>query len=608
MCGIVGFIGDLEGNEFKLKDGLEAIARRGPDAEGLWTDLNLGLSLGHRRLSIIDTNERANQPMFSHDKRFLIVFNGEIYNYREILNALHYQPNTSSDTEIIMEAYRKYGKDCVKHFNGMFAFLLYDFEKKELFLARDPMGKKPLYYSKQNDGFYFGSELKALTNLSSLAHEKKNIDLEAISHYLHVGFVPEPFSIYTNIKKFPAAHLAYIRNGELIPERYYDLKSEFDNHEFDYSNAHQTFDTLLEKAVKYRLIADVPYGSLLSGGIDSSLVSYYASKLVSQKIKTFTIGFKDKSKDESKFAADVAKAIDSEHYECILSETDALEKVALIPNVYDEPFIDSSAIPTLLVSELAAKHVKMVLTGDGGDEMFLGYGAYNWAKRFQSGLLRNSRHLISTLLKLGDDHKKRAADVFAFKGGGLQNHIFSQEQYLFSNERLKKILKSDAYRVPNFDSFASSGIKAQNYFDLKYYLKDDLLVKTDRASMYYGLEMRSPLLDKSIVTFALGMPLNMRMEGGVLKGFLKNQLYTKLPKSLFDRPKQGFSVPLNTWLKKDLNFLVEKYLSKEYLENAGIWNVTEILAMVQEWKHGANRHYNRIWTIIQVQIFLEKNG
>src|SRR5690606_8500808 len=165
MCGIVGFIGDLEGNEFKLKDGLEAIARRGPDAEGLWTDLNLGLSLGHRRLSIIDTNERANQPMFSHDKRFLIVFNGEIYNYREILNTLHYQPNTSSDTEIIMEAYRKYGKDCVKHFNGMFAFLLYDFEKKELFLARDPMGKKPLYYSKQNDGFYFGSELKALTNL-----------------------------------------------------------------------------------------------------------------------------------------------------------------------------------------------------------------------------------------------------------------------------------------------------------------------------------------------------------------------------------------------------------------------------------------------------------
>src|SRR5690606_12006533 len=319
---------------------------------------------------------------------------------REILNTLHYQPNTSSDTEIIMEAYRKYGKDCVKHFNGMFAFLLYDFEKKELFLARDPMGKKPLYYSKQNDGFYFGSELKALTNLSSLAKEKKNIDLEAISHYLHVGFVPEPFSIYTNIKKFPAAHLAYIRNGELIPERYYDLKSEFDNHEFDYSNAHQTFDTLLEKAVKYRLIADVPYGSLLSGGIDSSLVSYYASKLVSQKIKTSTIGFKDKSKDESKFAAEVAKAIDSEHYECILSETDALEKVALIPNVYDEPFIDSSAIPTLLVSELAAKHVKMVLTGDGGDEMFLGYGAYKWAKRFQSGLLRNSRHLISTLLKL----------------------------------------------------------------------------------------------------------------------------------------------------------------------------------------------------------------
>ncbi len=608
MCGIVGFIGDLEGNELKLKAGLAAIARRGPDAEGLWTDLNLGISLGHRRLSIIDTNERANQPMFSHDKRFLIVFNGEIYNYREILNTLHYQPNTSSDTEIIMEAYRKYGKDCVKYFNGMFAFLLYDFEKKELFVARDRMCKKPLYFSKQKDGFYFGSELKALTNLPTLAHEKQHINLEAISNFLHVGFVPEPHSIYTNIKKFPAGFSAYIRNGELKLEKYYDLKSEFDNKEFNYNNAHQTFNNLLEKAVQYRLIADVPYGSLLSGGIDSSLVSYYASKLVPQKIKTFTIGFKDKSKDESKFAANVAKAIDSEHYECILSEADALEKVALIPSVYDEPFIDSSSIPTLLVSELASKHVKMVLTGDGGDEMFLGYGAYNWAKRFQSGFLKSSRHIISALLHFGDDHKKRAADVFAYNGGGLENHIFSQEQYLFSNKGLINILKLENFRQPSFETLEASDLKAQNYFDLKYYLKDDLLVKTDRASMYYGLEMRSPLLDKSIVSFALGMPLHLRMEGGELKGFLKNHLYTKLPKSLFDRPKQGFSVPLNTWLRKELNFLVEKYLSKESLESAGIWNITEVLSLLNDWKNGANRHYNRIWAIIQIQIFLEKNG
>lgn len=608
MCGIVGFIGDLEGNEFKLRDGLTAIARRGPDAEGLWTDLNLGLSMGHRRLSIIDTNERANQPMFSKDKRFLIVFNGEIYNYKEILRALNYEALTSSDTEIIIEAYRKYGKDCVNQFNGMFAFLLYDFEKNELFVARDRMGKKPLYFSKQNDGYYFGSELKALVQLPSLKHEKENIDLNAISNFLHVGFVPEPYSIYRNIKKFPAGHSAIVRNGELILEKYYDLKSEFEPLNFNYNNAHQTFDSLLEKAVQYRLVADVPYGSLLSGGIDSSLVSYYASKLVPQKIKTFTIGFKNKEKDESKFAANVAKELGSEHYECILTEQDALEKVALIPTVYDEPFIDSSSIPTLLVSELAAKHVKMVLTGDGGDEMFLGYGSYTWAKRFQSGLLNNSRHIISALLNLGDDHKKRAADVFSYRDGGLENHIFSQEQYLFSQSGLKNILKPEIYTKPCFESHGSDKIKAQNYFDLKYYLKDDLLVKTDRASMHYGLEMRSPLLDKSIVSFALGMPLEMRMECGELKGFLKNHLYTKLPKSLFDRPKQGFSVPLNTWLRKELNFLVEKYLSKTSLETAGIWNVDEILSLVQDWKSGANRHYNRVWAIIQIQIFLEKNG
>lgn len=606
MCGIIGFVGDLEGDEFRLKPGLDAIARRGPDAQGLWTDIHAGVSLGHRRLSIIDTSDRANQPMKSYDGRFVIVFNGEIYNYRELQHELQYSPSTSSDTEIIIEAYRKWGADCLSRFNGMFAFLLYDALNNELFVARDRMGKKPLYFHQSKQGFYFGSELKALTKIPQLKSELAHIDKQAISHFLHIGFVPEPLSIFENIKKFPAASYAIIKDGKMDIYPFFNLKDTYSNSTYDYTKANSIFEELLHKAVSYRLIADVPYGSLLSGGIDSSLVTFYASKLVPQKIKTFTIGFTEKSKDESIYAAQIAKYIGSEHYECILTEEQAIEKIDLLPQVYDEPFIDSSAIPTLLVSELASNHVKMVLTGDGGDEMFLGYGAYTWAKRFQSPLLHNGRHLISRLLKLGNDHKKRAADVFAYRETSNIDHIFSQEQYLFAEQDISKLLKNN-YTKPQYDSLGERGIVAQNYFDLKYYLKDDLLVKTDRASMYYGIEFRSPLLDKNIVDFALGMPVSMRMQGGNLKGFLKNHLYTKIPASLYDRPKQGFSIPLNKWLKSQLNYLVEKHLSKSALESTSIWEVEEVLKIKREWELGSDRHYNRIWAIIQLQIFLQRN-
>lgn len=607
MCGIVGFIGDLNDSKTFLSAPLKAIEKRGPDAEGAFYNVEHGIALGHRRLSIIDTHERANQPMHSWDQKYCIVFNGEIYNFRELQNQLNYTPTTGSDTEIIMEAYRRYGKDCIAMFNGMFSFLLYDFEKSQLLVARDKFGKKPLFWTQSEKGIYFGSELKALLAFQDFALASNSINKDAIAQFLHLGFIPEPATIYSNIHKFPSGHYGIFTLNAFEIKSYFEYADLRKNSQFEPQDLHQEFDTQIRQAVAYRLIADVPYGCLLSGGVDSSLVASYAAELVPDKLKTFTIGFDDPKKDESVFAKKIAKQIGSEHYEEILTEKDALDRVYDIADVYDEPFADSSAIPTMLVSQLAAKHVKMVLTGDGGDEMFLGYGAYLWAQRLSNPFIYSSRSFISSLLNLGNDHKKRAASVFSYTHGSLQDHIFSQEQYFFSQAELMNILKFRSKEY-SFQALGNNLVEKQNYFDLKYYLKDDLLVKTDRASMYYGLEMRSPFLDSSLAEFAQSLTVSQRMEKGELKGFLKEHLYTRLPKSLFDRPKQGFSIPLNKWLKNDLYTLVEQYINPTCLSKYDLWNIEAVMSLRAEWEQGADRFYQRIWAIIQVQRFLEKNG
>lgn len=610
MCGITGFAGGETAKiENDLRKSVQALQHRGPDAGGVFILQEANVGLGHRRLSIIDTDARSDQPFHSADKRFSLVFNGEIYNYKEIIAELGYTPFTESDTEMIPEAWRRWGPDCVKRFNGMFAFALYDHEAQTLYLARDRFGKKPLFTAEIDGILYFASELKGLMQYSAVQYMRRELSHSAMASFLHLGFIPEPETIYRHIRKFPAGSTAEFRNGELLYSTYWQPEELYEQRSgLSVAEAHLEFNRLMERSVAYRLISDVPYGSLLSGGIDSSLVTAIAREKAAGRLKTFTIGFKENAYDESLYAREVADFLGTEHHEYILEEREALEYIFRIPEIYDEPYADSSAIPTLLVSKMAASEVKMVLTGDGGDEMFLGYGSYHWAKRMANPFWYTLRKPVSMVLHTQDDHKKRAGDVFGYSKGSLQSHIFSQEQYFFSLPELDRLLRDPADPQPSFLFEQEEAIQRQNAFDLRYYLKDDLLVKTDRASMHFGLEMRSPFLDKDLAAFALSLPVEMRMENNMLKGFLKKALYERIPESYFNRQKRGFAIPLKKWLQTDLYVLVEKYLSKEALETTGVLNPVMVREILHAWKHGADRLYNRIWAMILLQQFLMKNA
>jgi len=611
MCGITGFAGGETAKiENDLRKSLQALEHRGPDAGGVFIEQDANIGLGHRRLSIIDTDARAHQPFHSADGRYTLIFNGEIYNFQELAAELAYKPLTKSDTEIIPEAWRKWGPSCVKRFNGMFAFALYDHAEQTLHLARDRFGKKPLFTAEIDGILYFASEIKGLMQYAAVQYMRSELSNTAIASFLHLGFIPEPETVYRHIRKFPAGHTALFNGHTLEYTSYWSPEELYEQPRTGISaaEAHQRFESILEKAVEYRLISDVPYGSLLSGGIDSSLVSAIASKKAPGRLRTFTIGFKENAFDESAHARDIAAFLGTEHHEYILEEKEALEYAFRIPDIYDEPYADSSAIPSLLVAKMAASEVKMVLSGDGGDEMFLGYGSYHWARRMANPFWYTLRKPVSMVLHTQDDHKKRAGDVFGYSKGSLQSHIFSQEQYFFSLPELERLMRKPAEPGPSFSFEQEEAIERQNAFDLRYYLKDDLLVKTDRASMHFGLEMRSPFLDKDLAAFALSLPLNLRMEGDMLKGFLKKTLYTHIPESYFNRPKRGFAIPLKKWLKNELYVMVETYLSKEALESTGVLNPVMVKEILHAWKNGAERLYNRVWAMILLQQFLMKNA
>ncbi len=390
MCGITGYISF--NNKFS-KDDLhlmtDAIAHRGPDADGFFVDAGVGL--GHRRLSIIDLSQSANQPMISGEGRYVIVFNGEVYNFKEVAEELkqvkpQFNFKTTSDTEVILEAFAHWGETFVHKLNGMFAFSIYDKETKELFVYRDRMGVKPIYYYWDEESFVFASELKSIKQL------KHKIDLKinslAINEFLHLGYIPEPHSIYEYIKKFPSGSYFKIKNKELTISKYWKVEDKLQQQTInDFTTAKKTLKELIESSVSYRMISDVPFGTFLSGGVDSTIVTAVAQKFSNKPVNTFSIGFKEAKHNESVFAKNVANYLKSNHHEFIVTEKDAIDLAEKLQAIYDEPYADSSAVPTLLVSKLARQHVKMTLSGDGGDELFMGYGAYQWAKRLSNPLV-----------------------------------------------------------------------------------------------------------------------------------------------------------------------------------------------------------------------------
>ncbi len=610
MCGIAGYYSiDNVFNSSELDAVGKSITSRGPEYQGVFSDDRAGLV--HRRLKIIDLSDESNQPMFSDDRRYVIAYNGEVYNYDEIRRCLRGQMHTKSDTEVVLKSLIEYGLEAIADFNGMFAIALYDSIEKKLLLIRDRMGVKPLYYYWDGKNFAFASEIKALLQFNAI-NKNKTINYSALNQFLHLGYSGVDETIYNGIFKLPAGSYMEVTETGIHIEKYWSPQDCITKDTVDelYS-AKEILRDLVEQSVRYRLRSDVPYGTFLSGGIDSSLVTAVAQRNLSTRLKTFTIGFAESNFDERTHAKEIAEYLGTDHTDLVVTEKDALALVPRILDIYDEPFADSSAIPTLMVSQLAKTQTTMVLSGDGGDELFMGYGAYTWAERLQKPLVQTFHKPISLVLSCGNSWSKRASKVVNYPDKErIQSHIFSQEQYLFSQKEIASLVSKEFvhdFVVPQESELARelSAKEKQALFDMNYYLREDLLTKVDRASMHHSLEVRVPLLDYTIVEFALNLNENLKVHNGVQKYLLKQVLYDYVPAHLFARPKWGFSIPLCKWLHTDLHYLIDDYLNETALTKTGIFSQKKVRSLVRQFNNGRNDYlYNRIWQLILVQKFL----
>lgn len=617
MCGIAGVYQQKNILQTSIvKEMTDSLQHRGPDASGYFQNDESTCILGHRRLSIIDLSEQANQPMQLNTEGLTIVFNGEIYNYKSLREKLEQHQidfKTSSDTEVILKAYMHWGDDFVCRINGMFSIAIYDKKINGLKIFRDRLGIKPLYYYNHNGLFAFASELKGLLPLAKKLG-KFNLDKNAVNTYFRLGYIPEPLSIYEEIKKFPAGGYAQINKSGLTIKTYWSIAENLEKQTIsDESSAKKTLNDLINSSVRDRLMSDVPFGVFLSGGVDSSTVAAFASQNATDKINTFSIGFKETKYDESKYAREVAKALNTNHDEFIVQYDDALQLIHKNLDFYDEPFADSSFIPTHLVAKEARKHVKMVLTGDGGDEQFMGYGMYNWAKRMDYLKTPLISPILKSILRQSNNRGKRVAAMFdRDKMDSIESHIFSVEQYFFNAFEWKKTVTKDFHQplqMPLSKTIRPlSSKEKQAFFDLNYYLKDDLLVKVDRATMAASLEARTPLLDHRIVKFALNLDEKLKVKNKTEKYLLKQVLFDYLPEHLFDRPKWGFSIPLDQWLGNELKSLITSTITKERLDESGIFETKEVLSLVYRFFKGETYLYNKVWLIYVYLKWRENNA
>ncbi len=608
MCGIGGFYGP----EARATDVLTSMAgqliHRGPDAEGFFHKGHIGFA--HRRLSIIDLSERANQPMTSASGRWVLMFNGELFNFRELAATLHVKLRTHSDTEVMVECFDQYGPQIVEKFNGMFAIAAYDHQQDRLFLFRDRIGVKPLFYAHIDGIWYFASEIKALATLVPL-RRKLTLDVDAIPLYLQLGYIPHPRTIWNEIKKFPAGYYVSIGPSTATWHCYWRPEDQIEANPLTQAHdALQQVDDMLHSAVRYRLVSDVPFGAFFSGGIDSTLIVSIAQKQLSVPLKTFTIGFDDSAHDESHYAERIASFLKTDHHTYRVSWQDAVMLATQAMDIMDEPMADSSTIPTMLVAQLARRQVKMVLSGDGGDELFFGYGMYRWARRLTHPVVRRLYGPLANLLPLLGNRYHRIARLFEH-ADSLYEHIFSQEQSMFSRHETRRLL-GDSLRTSHLEPLQPTArrlsvVEQHALMDLIYYLRDDLLVKIDRSTMRVGLECRTPFLDYRLVRLALNISEDMKMRHGTLKWLLRQLLHRYVPAHLFERPKQGFSVPLARWLSHELNPLLENLLSEESVRKTALLDWQEVLALKKSFYHGRSYLCHRLWNLMTLQHWLLKN-
>ncbi len=623
MCGICGVVHSGAENaidEAVLRDMCQVIYHRGPDDEGYYVDGQAGL--GMRRLSIIDL-VTGNQPVNNEDGTIWLVFNGEIYNYKSLhadLVAKGHQFVTKSDTEVIVHAYEEYGHHCPEFFNGMFAFALWDIPRRRLLMARDHLGIKPLYYWIGQDRIVFGSELKSVITHPSVPRE---IDLEALDQFLTLEYIPTPKTIFEGVYKLPAGYYLIYQEGRVQIEQYWDipdLKTPTDE-----GTVIEMLTELIDDSVRMQLMSDVPLGAFLSGGIDSSTVVASMSKSSTSSVKTFSIGFNDATYNELPYARSVAARYETDHTEEIL-KPDIADLAERLVRHLDEPFGDFSIFPTYLVSEVARREVKVVLSGDGGDELFGGYDTYvaqNMDRyyRFLPSTIRRS--ILPALMSRVSPRPAKKGLINKTKrfveGAALPSSLQHTRWMVFmtaedkaalyqsdlsaslDGQSSRAVLEEYFIRKPELDPLAQ-----QQYVDIKTYLVDNILTKVDRMSMAVSLETRVPLLDYRIVELAVNLPPEMKLHRGQTKRILKQAMVDRLPYEVLNKPKQGFSIPLKNWLRDPLKPMMMDLLSPEKVQRRGYFNPDCVSRWVTEHLEGTINHSHRLWALMVFELWYEQ--
>jgi asparagine synthase (glutamine-hydrolysing) len=644
MCGIVGVLSRSSLAENHLRAMVARLHHRGPDDSGVWVDLSAGIGLGHARLAIIDVSPAGHQPMHSASGRYVITYNGEVYNHLSIRAELEAAGKAPawigrSDTESVLAAVEAWGVDAtVKKCDGMFAFAVWDRDTRTLFLARDRIGEKPLYYGWQGDTFLVASELKAFK-----AHPafREDIDRNAVALMMRYSYIPAPYSIYQNIRKLPPGSVLAVTSDQPDPEpRAYWNGRAIIEQGIDKpmvgspDEAVNALESLLKRAVAKQMMSDVPLGALLSGGVDSSAVVALMQAQSARPVRTFTIGSHDRSHDEATYAKAVAHHLGTDHTELYVSPEMARDVISRLPTIYCEPFADPSQIPTFLVSELTRRHVTVALSGDGGDELFGGYNRYILGQRLWSKLSRipvGARVILSraisgvpaktwsrlldplqSLLPLGmgqayagQKMHKGARAMIAQSPLELYQLAVSQwsdPAALVIGGTEPLTMMSDIDRLPR----TSNHVEQMMAVDLLTYLPDDLLCKVDRAAMAVSLETRVPFLDHHVVEFAWHMPFEYKLRDGYGKWALRQVLYKYVPKDLIERPKMGFGVPIVSWLRGPLREWAEDLLSEPRLQQEGVFNAAPIRKKWDEHLSGKQDWHHQLWNVLMFQAWRSK--
>lgn len=634
MCGITGFV-DFNLQFSKLNNGNtikkmnNQIRYRGPDGTDIWQSLDGKINLGHVRLSIVELSENGKQPMISNSGRYVIIFNGEIYNYQEIKKTLHnkYKFKGNSDTEVILASIEIFGIDnTLEHITGMFALAIYDNLDNKIYLIRDRMGEKPLYFGYLKSNFVFASELKAFKNHPYFEGE---LSTKAINNYFKYGYIPSPDSIYEGIYKLPPASVLVldINANTTFQKKYWKVEQESNKHIFDYSNETSVLnhlEHLIINSVKRQITtSDVPVGAFLSGGIDSSLIASVMQSISNSSINTFSIGFAEKEYNEAEDARNIANYLGTNHTEFFVTPKECEEVIPLLPRIYDEPFSDSSQIPMYLLSKLTRQNVTVALSGDGGDELFNGYERYKIMKKiisFQNSLPKILNRELGSALKgvgkwkgifniispkkidhiirlgevLSQSNTKNSYDIFLQGGSSgdiLKNNNSESKSFVLSNS------SQDFFESYTYEEWMS-------YIDMNMYLPDDILVKVDRATMSNSLESRVPFLDKEIVEFAINMPLNYKNRNGCQKWILKELLKRRIPTKYVEKPKSGFNVPIGEWLRNPLREWAEDLLNPDRINKEGILNANVVENIWKNHLDGRRNKASELWRILMFQIWI----